>query len=276
MIRIGEFNDLEVTEVSRDGVRFNGEEEGVIWMPSKLAPAGIRAGQTLPVFVYYDSEDRVVATTEAPYVTAYEFAFLEVIGLTAAGVSLDWGLHKDLFLPQREQTHRLSLAEWVMVYVYINDRGRITASMRLEDHVDPEPGNYRVGDRVDLLVYRQTDLGFNCIIENRHIGVLYGNEVFSPIRLGDRFYGYIKKIREDGKIDLIQTQTGHRAAGDIGEEISSTLAKAGGFLPVNDKTSAEEIYDLFGVSKKKFKMAVGGLLKSGTVRFEKDGIQLNN
>jgi len=273
MVQIGEFNQLEILEISKAGVVLDGGEDGEILLPRRLAGPGIKVGQLIDVFVYYSSQDELVATTEKPFACVGEFAYLEVIGVRPVGASLDWGLEKDLFLPTREQMTEPRVGQWLVVFIFIDEGGRITASMKEEDFIDSNPGIYRAGDRVELLISRKSDLGYNAIINNRHVGVIYANEIFKPIQIGDRVEGFIKKVREDGKIDLSLAQAGHRDSGDIGHNLLQLLTQAGGFLPLNDKTSAEEIYDLVGVSKKKFKMAVGGLLKKGLIRFERDGIQ---
>lgn len=273
-MQIGRLNNLTVLEVTPRGVFLDGAEFGEITLPVALAPQECREGQALSVFLYYDASEQLVATTERPHIMVGEFAWLEVLGVTASGAFLDWGLDKDLFLPAREFAQRVEVGQGVVAFAFLDNRGRITASMREDEFFDKTPGDYFVGQKVNLLITRPSDLGFNAIINHRHPGVIYQNEIFSPIETGDRRFGYIKKVREDGKIDLSLNPSGHQAAGDIGEQILSLLARVGGFLEINDKTTPEEIYDLLGVSKKKYKMAVGGLLKQGRVAFEKDGIRL--
>lgn len=273
MIRIGNSNELSVMEVDADGVHLDGGEDGEILLPRAVAPPECQAGDSLGVFVYYDSNDRLTATTKTPLAKVGEFAHLRINSMQPIGAFLDWGLPKDLFLPFREQTRELSVGQFVIVYLYIDSSGRISASMRTDKYIDEKPGYYRDGQRVDLFITSETDLGYKAIINGRHLGVLYANEVFRPLVHGERIAGYVKKIREDGKIDLMLTQTGHKDAEDIGERILSLLEQEEGFLPLDDKTSAEIIYETFGVSKKKFKMALGGLLKKGLVRFEAGGIK---
>ena len=191
------------------------------------------------------------------------------------GAFLDWGLPKDLFLPHSEQTRSIQVGQSVIVYIYLDKTERITASMRLDRHVSSEPEKYTEGQEVDLIIVAETDMGFKAIISNHHWGVLYHSEVFQPLSYGQRIKGFIRNLREDGKIDLILQQAGHKAAqGDIGPKILEELKKQGGFLPVNDKTSAETIYELFGVSKKKYKIALGGLYKKRLITVDDDGIRL--
>ena len=213
--------------------------------------------------------------SETPLAWVGEFAFLKVVDTKEVGAFLDWGLEKDLFLPHSEQTRSIQPGQSVIVYIYLDKAERITASMRLDKHVSAEPEKYTEGQEVDLLIAAETDLGFKAIINNHHWGVLYHSEVFQPLSYGQRIKGFIKKLREDGKIDLILQQAGHKAAqGDIGPKILEELKKQGGFLPVNDKTSAETIYELFGVSKKKYKIALGGLYKKRLITVDDDGIRL--
>lgn len=202
-----------------------------------------------------------------------EFAQLRVVSLQSIGAFLDWGLPKDLFLPYSEQTRELQEGDKVSVFIYLDKAGRPTASMRLEKYVDRERIPYQEKEKVELLIVSETDLGFKATINNRHVGVLYRNEIFQPIREGQRISGYIRRIREDGKIDLSLYQTGVKERGDIQAKILSLLETRGGFLPMNDKSSAEVIYDLFGVSKKKFKMAIGGLYKKKLITLEDTGIR---
>ncbi len=214
------------------------------------------------------------AVESEAYAKVGEFAYLEVVSLESVGAFLANGTPKDLFLPFREQTRDLRVGDFVIVYLFIDNTGRECASMRTDKYVDKTPGNYHEGDCVPLLIVNQTDLGFRAIIEDRHYGILYANEVFCELRPGQRLDGFIKKVREDGKIDLRLVRTGHKDGDFIGESILAALEAADGFLPLHDKSSAEAIYSRFGISKKKFKMAVGGLLKNKRVRLLDDGLLL--
>ena len=204
-----------------------------------------------------------------------EFACLNVVDVKEVGAFLDLGTDKDLFLPRSEQTRSIEPDDHVVVYIYLDKTDRLTGSMRLDEHFSTEPADYKAGQQVDLLIYAETDLGYKAIINNKHEGVLYHSEVFQELGYGEKMKGYIKFIREDGKIDLILQGPGHKAAqNDIGPLILEEIKKAGGFLPVNDKTSAEKIYELFGVSKKKYKIALGGLYKKRLITVNDDGIRL--
>ena len=204
-----------------------------------------------------------------------EFATLEVVDLKEIGTFLDLGVSKDLFLPFSEQTRELHRGDFVVVHIYLDKMDRLTASMKVDTFLSKKPATYKTDEAVDLLIYAQTDLGFKAIINNQHSGILYNSEVFQEIKYGQKIKGYIKKVREDGKIDLILQKSGHLAAqDDIGPKIIEEIKKAGGYLAITDKSDADKIYSLFGVSKKKFKIALGGLYKKRLITIEADGIRI--
>jgi predicted RNA-binding protein (virulence factor B family) len=197
------------------------------------------------------------------------------VSLERVGAFLDWGLAKDLFLPFSEQTRDLRIGDEVVVFLYLDKSDRISASMRLQRHVSKIPGSYEVGQPVDLLIVSKTDLGFKALVEGRHFGVLYADEVFQPLKSAQRIKGYIKLVRPVGKLDLSLTRMGSKAAlDDIAPIIMERLRASGGFLAINDKSSAEVIHAQFGVSRKKFKIALGGLYKQRLIKIDKDGIRL--
>ena len=216
-----------------------------------------------------DSED---TTASVPQVG--DFAILRVASIETVGAFLDWGLPKDLFLPFREQTRELQVGHEIIVCLYTDNNGRIASSMRLEKFLDKDTSVYAVEQKVDLLIIGKTDLGFKAIINGKHLGILYQNEVFQDLRYADQVPGYVKKIRDDDKIDLILQPFGNKGTGDLGEIILAKLGEKDGFLPLTDKTSPEVIYNLFGVSKKKYKMALGGIYKKKLITIETDGIKL--
>lgn len=204
-----------------------------------------------------------------------EFAILRVVSIETVGAFLDWGLPKNLFLPFREQTRDLTVGHEIIVYLYLDNTGRISSSMRLEKFLDKDTSLYKPEQKVDLLIIGETDLGFKAIINGHCLGILYKNEVFHDLRYSDQIAGYIKKIRPDGKIDLILQPFGSKGAADLGQQILDLLKEKNGFLPLTDKSPPEKIYELFGVSKKKYKMALGDIYKKKLVRIEPDGIYLN-
>lgn len=275
MIEIGNWNNLKSLKKTEFGVFFDGGDDGEILLPKRYVPQDFNIGDSLDVFICFDSEDRMVATTQAPKVKVNEFGLLKVVSTTNHGAFLDWGLPKDLFLPFAEQTKPPRVGENVVVFVYTDKSDRLSASMRLERYISKEDINYTEGQAVKIRPYSKTDLGYKSIVEGRHLGMLFDNEVFQDLIYGEEISAFIKKVRPDGKLDLgLQIKTGHKAADDIGPRILELLEKGNGFLEVNDKTSAEKIYDLFGVSKKKYKIALGGLYKKRLITIEEDGIRL--
>lgn len=273
MLEIGKINKLKIVKQSDFGLFLDGEDQGEILLPRRYVPENYQIGEYIEVFVYIDSEDRLVATTEKPLAHVGEFALLRVVSLSPVGAFLDWGLQKDLFLPFSERTHALRIGQSCLVYIYIDKSGRICASMKLNKFISKEVGEYEEGQSVDLLIANTTELGFNAIINGLHWGVLFRNEVFQELRSGQKIQGYIKKIRPDGKIDLSLYRTGQAENDVIAEKIMHLLDEENGFLEINDKTSAELIYDYFGVSKKKYKMALGSLYKKRLITVDDDGIR---
>lgn len=274
MVQIGQINKLKVVKKMEYGVFLDGGSDGEILLPARYAPENCEVGAELEVFVCFDSEDRLVAMTEMPFAMVGTFGLLKVKSIERVGAFLDWGLPKDLFLPYSEQTRDLKIGQNVLVYLYLDNTDRIASSMRLDRFMDKESGNYEAGQSVDLLIAAKTDLGYKAIINGRHWGMLYANEVFQQLEYGQRLKGFIKQVRDDGKIDLRLNEAGHKATADIGERIMELLKSKGGFLPITDKTDPEAIYDLFGVSKKKYKIALGGLYKKRLITVHDDGIRL--
>lgn len=275
MIQIGQLNNLKVLKHTDFGIYLDGGNEGEILLPLRDVPRNCQIGDTAEVFICYDSEDRLIATTQTPFAMVGEFAYLKIKAMESVGAFLDWGLSKDLFLPFSEQTRPLKVGFYVVVHVYLDKSDRISASMRLDRFLDKEPTDFQEGQSVDLLIAAKTDLGFKAIINNRCWGIIYANEIFQPLSIGQKIKGFIKKIRPDGKIDLSLVQLGYKAAPDIAEKILEVLKARGGFLNINDKTDPKLIYQLFGVSKKKYKMALGNLYKNKLITIHDDGIKLN-
>lgn len=276
MVQIGKMNRLKVVKHVDFGVFLDGgEDDGEILLPLRYMPEQCEIDDEVDVFICYDSEDRLMAATEKPKGMVGEFVNLKIVNTGNVGAFLDWGLPKDLFLPFAEQTRPLRAGQEVLVYIYVDKSERLSASMRIERHLEHSGAPYKDGDEVSLIIAGQTDLGYKAIIEGKYIGVLYRNEVFKELHQGQHIKGFIKKMREDGKIDLaLSMKTGHKAAEDIGPQVIEKLEREGGYLPINDKTSADVIYDMFGVSKKKYKIAIGGLYKKRLITIDDDGIRL--
>ncbi|NLB35643.1 MAG: GntR family transcriptional regulator [Elusimicrobia bacterium] len=277
MPRLGKYNRLKIIKTVDFGLYLDGGEEfGEVLLPTRYIPEGVSEGDLLRVFLYRDSEDRVIATTEKPYAEVDGFAYLKVSAVNNLGAFLDWGLMKELLLPFSEQKGRVKVGDWCSVYIYLDEKsGRLVASERLGRFLSEEPPSYRINQEVRLFIYDETPEAFRAIINNSHTGLLYKNEVFVPLEKGRRIRGYIKKLREDSKIDLSLQKSGYK--GNVLPAASAILEKlkeSEGYIPLTDKSPPKEIYRIFGFSKKNFKKAVGNLYRKRLIRLEEDGIYL--
>jgi predicted RNA-binding protein (virulence factor B family) len=270
---VGEFQKLEVIKLLDFGLYLSAGKEEIL-LPVKQIPEGTQVGDMLDVFIYRDSEDRLIATTNKPLATANSFACLRVTDTSTHGVFLDWGLEKDLFMPFSEQNKKLAPGRSYLVWVYLDEEtNRLLCSARLEKFLSKDlPNDLPENQEVNLIVWEFTELGVKVVINGRYSGVLYHNEIFSPIHVGDRLTGYIKKIREDGKIDVSLRKKGYAEVQDAKEELLNYIISNKGYLPLTDNSTPEEIYERVHMSKKTFKKAVGGLLKEGLITLTKEGI----
>lgn len=277
MAILGKINPLKVVKLVDFGLYLDGGSDGEILLPKRYVPEGVEVGDTLPVFIYNDSEDRIIATTEKPLALVGEFAFLEVVEVSGPGAFLEWGLMKQLFVPFREQREPMVVGRSYPVFVYVDfESHRITASSKLARFIDTSRPELNDGDEVDIMLYQRTDLGWKAIVNQQYSGVLYENEVFQPLSIGQSLKGYIKQVRPDDKIDLMLQKPGFEKVDDFSKELYERLKAAGGFLSVTDKSPSEYIYNLFGVSKKTFKKAVGDLYKKRLIVLEETGIRVSN
>ncbi|MBE6339899.1 MAG: S1 RNA-binding domain-containing protein [Bacteroidales bacterium] len=274
-IEFGRVNTLKVIRLVDFGVYLDGGESGDILMPKRYVPDGIREGDSVDVFVYIDSEDRPVATTEKPYAMAGEFAFLAVKSVSRFGAFLDWGVAKDLLVPYSEQLTRMEEGKSYVVYIYYDARSkRMVATERYGSFLDNLLPKYEKGEAVQVLVSQRTPLGYRAIINNKHTGMIYASEVGSKLRIGQQLKAYILKVRDDDKIDLTLTPLGYDKVGDLKQVIIRRLQENGGRMRVGDKTDPETIKFAFGCSKKAFKMTIGTLYKQGIINIDNDGITL--
>ena len=282
MIRLGDYNTLPIVKHTEQGLYLDGGEEvGEILLPRRYVTPQMRIGDELEVFLYLDQEERLVATTEHPFAKVGEFACLEVAWINKYGAFLKWGLLKDIFCPFREQKQRMEVGKRYIVYIKVDEESyRLMATAKVEHYLAPlptpsdGPSPYRHGDAVDCLIQQKTDLGFKVIVDNRYQGQLYDNQIFRPLRTGDRLTAYIDHIRQDGKIDLTPQPTGHRHTLDFAETLLRYLHENGGHCDLGDNSPAELIYDRFKVSKKAFKRAVGDLYKRRLITIGDEGLQL--
>ena len=279
MAEPGKINSLMVTKKVDIGAYLDGENLGRILLPQKAVPADCFVGGRLEVFIHYDHEGRLIATTRRPLALPGSFAYLKVVKVSSLGAFLDWGLGLTHFLlaPTREQKQMMEEGRSYLVRILHDEkRHQIIASSKLDQYLDQSPVDYEAGQEVELLIGPHTDLGYKAIVNNAHWGVLYENEVFQPLKKGDRLAGFIKKVREDQKIDLCLQRPGYEKVDDLAGQILDRLKKHGGFMAVNDKTAPELIYQLFGLSKKNFKKAVGSLYKKKAITLDDDGIRLKS
>ncbi len=277
MATIGKRNTLTVLRGSSPGVYLDGGEHGDILLPNRYVPHKVATGERLEVFVYKDSEDRLVATTETPLVTVGEVATLRVISVTPRiGAFLDWGLAKDLLLPFREQTGPVQAGQEVLVRVYLDEKTqRIVASMKVgKDSPPSEPPVFRSGEQVEFLITERTPLGYKALVEGKHQGLLYHESISVPVAIGQKFKGYVRAVRPDGKIDLSLNEAGYRRVAPLALRVVQALQRNGGRLDLDDDSPPEAIRETFGASKKAFKQAVGTLYKARRIRFRKPGIEL--
>ncbi len=277
MAELGVRNSLTVLRESPSGLHLQGGPDGEILLPGREIPPGTRLDDALDVFLYRDSEDRLIATTATPLAQAGDFAALTVVDYRpGTGAFLNWGLPKDLLLPIREQTEHLSIGDIVLVHLYVDARSqRLVASMRLDRFLDRSPPPYRDGQAVALTIANETPLGHKAIVENRHWGLLYHTDLAFPLFPGQQLQGYIRSLREDGKIDLSLDPVGYHRVLPLAQQILAILELGGGYSPYDDQSSPEEIRDVFQTSKKAFKPALGALFRERRIRFEKPGIRLN-
>lgn len=276
MALIGKRGLLPILRSAPPGYYLDGGSHGEILLPGRYIPKGVIPGGILDVFVYRDSEDRLVATTESPHAQVGEFALLRAISVNPRiGVFLDWGLEKDLLLPIREQASPVRAGDWILVRVALDEKtDRIIASMRLNRYLNLTPPTYLEGQAVKLIVIDETPLGYNAVVEHAHRGLLYHSDLAAPLSSGQPLDGFVRAVREDGKIDLALDRAGYRRIAPLTEQIVEALTESGGSLPYHDNSAPEEIRAVFGVSKKAFKQAIGALYRDRRISIEKTGIRL--
>ena len=281
MIKVGEYNMLKVAREVDFGLYLDDGAEGIL-LPKRFVPPGTTIGDELKVFLYHDGEDRLIATTQQPKGILGDIVKLRTVSVNQQGAFLDNGLMKDLFVPKSKQQRGMIPNGEYLVKIYLDEQtGRLAATEKIEPFLSNEELTLRELDIVDLIVYRRTDIGYVVIINNKHTGVLHHNEIYRDITSGDRFTGFIKKIYPEDKtsadrwrIDVSAGKPGYNRVEDEGEKILRLLKENDGYLPYHDKSSPEEIYSFFSMSKKTFKMTIGNLYKQRKVSFEKTGIKL--
>ncbi len=276
MIKIGQINSLEVTKTADFGVFLDGDDYGSVMLPNKYVPESTNVGDHIDVFLYFDSESQLAATIDKPIAQVGEWGLMQVEGVSSTGAFVNWGIkEKDLLIPFSEQRARFTAGQNILVYVYTDKAsGRIVGTTKFNKWLDKTPANYQVNEEVNLIIAERSQLGYKAIVNGEHWGMIFPSDVFGKLFIGKKLKGYIKQIREDGKIDLALQKVGVAKMDDLSSKIVELLEKKGGFLPLNDKSSPEAIFDAFRTSKGTFKKTIGGLYKAGKIVIEKDGIRL--
>jgi predicted RNA-binding protein (virulence factor B family) len=275
LAKIGRRNLLEVLKLESHGAYLQGGWLGEILLPKRYVPEDCEIGDPLDVFIYLDSKDRFIATTQKARAQVGEVAYLPVSEINNVGAFLDWGLPKDLLVPYNQQQITMEEGKSYLVYLYTDEEThRIAATSNLNKYIEKFPEGYTQGQAVDLIVSALTDIGYSAVINHQDWGVIFYSDVVKPLTVGQKVKGFIKRIRDDGKIDLSIQAPGFAKVENISSKIMNMLAQRDGFIPLSDKSPPEEIYDTFAVSKKSYKMALGTLYKQRLIRIEKQGIYL--
>ncbi|TMX36817.1 S1-like domain-containing RNA-binding protein [Vibrio sp. Hep-1b-8] len=277
MIKVGQTNHLEVVKIADFGVFLDAGDYGTTLLPKRFVPEGVEIGSVIDAFLYFDSDSQLVATTETPVAQVGEWGLMKIEGVNTTGAFADWGIKgKDLLIPFSEQRSRFAAGQTVLVYVYSDKAsGRIVGTTKFNKLLDKTPANYTRNQQVDLIIAERSELGYKAIVEGQHWGMIFKSDVFGKLFIGKRLKGYIKNIREDGKIDLSLQKIGVGKMDELSQKVMDLLEKKGGFLPLNDKSSPEAIFAAFRTSKGTFKKTIGGLYKQGKIVIEKEGIRLS-
>jgi predicted RNA-binding protein (virulence factor B family) len=275
MIALGKYSNLEILRDTTVGLFLGDEEGNDVLLPNKYVPKEFEIGDFISVFCYLDHEERIVATTLEPYVQVDRFKLLQVAEVNEYGAFMDWGLEKHLLVPFREQRNKMQEGQWYVVYCYLDEKtDRLVASNKLDKFLSNEELTVNVLEKVDLVVTRLTDLGWEAIINHRHKGLIYANEIFKKVSVGDQLDGYIKHIREDNKIDISLQPIGYKSLEPAANLIYQQLLAHDGFLPLHDKSDPEDIKRILQMSKKVFKKGIGALYKERKIKIGTTGIEL--
>lgn len=273
-VQVGNYNTLKVSRKVDFGFYLEDGGDGIL-LPTRFAPKGLKIGDEITVFVYHDSDNRLIATTQKAKACVGEVVKMKAVAVTRQGAFLDWGLMKDLFVPASKQLGGMREGGEYLVKLYIDEMtGRVAATEKLEQSLSNDQLTVKEMDQVDLLVYRKSELGFVVIINNLHTGIIHQNEIFGDIQIGDKLKGFVKKILPANKIDVVLGKPGFQKVEDETGKIIRLLEENNGYLPYHDKSAPEEIYEFFGMSKKTFKMTTGNLYKQKRIEFTQTGIKL--
>lgn len=276
MIRIGEYNTLDILRESEQGLYLADADGNEVLLPNRYVPEEFKIWEPIDVFVYLDNEERPVAVTDAPYVTVNNFAMLRCNQVTQHGAFLDWGMVKELFCPFKEQAFKMKAGGWYLIYCYLDEEtGRLVASSKTNRFLDNKDLTVQQFDEVDLIISHPSELGMNVIVNKQHHGLIYKDDIYKELSVGDQLKGIVKKVRHDNKLDITLGQIGYRNIEPNAEKILHTLEDSDGFLPLTDKSNPDQIKDELEMSKKSFKKAIGALYKQKLITLKDDGIYLN-
>jgi predicted RNA-binding protein (virulence factor B family) len=274
MIEAGKYQVLKVARFVEFGAYLTDGENDVL-LPLRFMPKGLQEGEEIEVFVYHDSEDRIISTTQKPTGVVGEIVLLPVVSTTPQGAFMDWGLMKDLFVPKSQQVARMVNGNSYLVLIYRDEQtGRVAGTEKFQHYLSNANLTVKELEPVEMTIWQKTDIGFKVIINHKHVGVLHFNEAFKEYEYGERFTGFVKRITPEGKIDVVAGKPGYTRVVDEKERLLTLLREHDGYLPYTDKSSPEDIYEMFGMSKKTFKMTIGGLYKDRLITIEKAGIRL--
>lgn len=277
MLKIGKYNTLKITKLVDFGVYLDGSNYGEILLPKRYVPENVEVGDSLDVFIYLDSEDRLIATTEQPKATVGELAKLKIVAVNKFGAFADWGLTKDLLIPFSEQDQRMEVGQSYIVAVYLDEKTEsIVGSSKLRWFLEEQNQNFKSGDAVDLMIISRTELGYKAAINQKFMGLIYLSDLFQEINIGDKLKGYIKHIRLDNKIDLSLQPPAHQAHDELMIAILNHLKEQGGSSPLSDKASPDDIYVVFKTSKANYKRALGRLYKQKLIKLSKACVELSH
>ena len=276
MIKIGEYNTLEILRESEQGIYLADADGNEVLLPNRYVPEEFKIWESIDVFVYLDNEERPVAVTDEPYVTVNDFAMLRCNQVTQHGAFLDWGMVKELFCPFKEQAFKMKAGGWYLIYCYLDEEtGRLVASSKTNRFLDNKDLTVQQFDEVDLIISHPSELGMNVIVNKKHHGLIYKDDMYKELSVGDKLKGIVKKVRHDNKLDITLGQIGYRNIEPNAEKILHTLEDTNGFLPLTDKSDPDQIRDELEMSKKSFKKAIGSLYKQKLITLKDDGIYLN-
>ena len=275
MIRLGEYNTLEILRETDPGLYLGDTQENVVLLPHRYKPENFNIGDMLEVFVYLDYEERPVATTLTPHILLNDFGYLHCSDVNEFGAFMDWGVQKQLFVPFKEQARPMKVGNWYIVYLSMDEQtNRLVGSSKTNKYLNNDTVTLQKFDEIAIMVTHITDLGANVIVNGKHKGLIYINDIFEDIRTGDTMKAFVKSVRDDNKIDVVLQSPGYRSIEPNANFILEELKAAGGFMPLHDKSEPQDIKNELGMSKKSFKKAIGTLYKDKQILIKADGIEL--